>query len=110
MTGVLSRRTVLRALGALPVAFAAGRAGPAAADSADSAPALIAAQRRLAFATAQAEELAAPLSTLSGRLPPALTGVLWRTARPSTTVSATATATGSTAMAWCRPSPSPGPA
>ena len=78
MRAAPSRRAVLRALGALPVAFAAGRAGPAAADSADSAPELTAAQRRLAFATAAAEELAAPLATLSGRLPADLTGVLWR--------------------------------
>ncbi|MCY4478272.1 MAG: carotenoid oxygenase family protein, partial [Rhodospirillales bacterium] len=78
MTAAPSRRALLRALGALPVALAAGRAVPAAADSADSAPALSAAQRRLAFATAQAEELAAPLTTLAGRLPPGLTGVLWR--------------------------------
>ena len=78
MRAAPSRRTVLRAIGALPVALAAGRAGSAAADSADSAPALTAAQRRLAFATAAAESLAAPLTTLSGRLPPDLTGVLWR--------------------------------
>ena len=78
MTAAPSRRALLRALGALPVALAAGRAVPAAAASADSAPVLTATQRRLAFATAQAEELAAPLTTLAGRLPPGLTGVLWR--------------------------------
>ena len=77
MTAALSRRGVLRALGALPVALAAGRAG-AAADSTDSEPALTAAQRRLAFATPPAEALAAPLTTHSGRLPPDLAGVLWR--------------------------------
>ena len=72
-----SRRAVLRALGSLSVVMAAGRAG-AAADAADPAPALSVDQRRLAFATAPAETLAAPLTTLAGRLPPDLTGVLWR--------------------------------
>ena len=78
MTAAPSRRVVLRALGALPVALAAGRAGAASGDAAGPEPALTAAQRRLAFATAPAEELAAPLKTLSGRLPADLTGVLWR--------------------------------
>ena len=76
MTGALSRRALLQALGALPVLLAAGRAG--AGDAAGSAPMLSAAQRRLGFATAEAEELAAPLTTLAGRLPPGLAGVLWR--------------------------------
>ena len=76
MTGSLSRRAVLRALGALPVLAATGRAGAASGDEAEPAP--TAAQRRLAFATAQAETLAAPLTTLAGRLPTDLTGVLWR--------------------------------
>ena len=78
MTAVLSRRAVLRALGALPVLLAAGRGAAASGDAADAAPSLSAAQRRLGFASAQAEELAAPLTTLAGRLPPDLTGVLWR--------------------------------
>ena len=78
MTGTPSRRAVLQALGALPVLMAAGRAGAAAGDAADPAPPLSAAQRLTGFATAQAETLAAPLTTLSGRLPPALAGVLWR--------------------------------
>ncbi len=78
MTAEVSRRAVLRALGALPAVLAAGGAGPAAADSADTALALTTAQRRLAFATAAAETLAAPLTTLAGRLPSDLTGVLWR--------------------------------
>ena len=77
MTGTLSRRALLQALGALPVLLAAGRAG-ADTVAADAAPALTAAQRRLGFATAAAETLAAPLTALSGRLPPALAGVLWR--------------------------------
>ena len=75
MTGAPSRRAVLQALGSLPVLVAAGR-GAAAGDS-DRSP-LSAAQRLTGFATAQAETLAAPLTTLSGRLPPALAGVLWR--------------------------------
>ena len=78
MTGTPSRRAVLQALGALPVLMAAGRAGAAADDAADPVPPLSAAQRLTGFATAQAETFAAPLTTLSGRLPPALAGVLWR--------------------------------
>ena len=76
MTGAPSRRALLQALGALPVLVAAGRAGAAGGEAAE--PALTAAQRRLPFATAQAETLAAPLTTLAGRLPPDLAGVLWR--------------------------------
>ena len=76
MTGTLTRRTVLQALGALPVLAAAGGGAAAAGDAAP--PPLSAAQRRLAFGSAQAETLAAPLTTLSGRLPPDLAGVLWR--------------------------------
>ena len=78
MTGSPSRRAVLQGLGALPVLAAVGKAGAAADDAADPAPPLSAAQRLAGFATAQAETLAAPLTTLSGRLPPALAGVLWR--------------------------------
>ena len=78
MTAAPSRRAVLQGLGALPVLVAAGRAGAAAGDAADPAPPLSAAQRLTGFATAQAETLAAPLTTLAGRLPPDLTGVLWR--------------------------------
>ena len=73
MTGALSRRALLQALGALPVLLAAGRAG-----ASRDATALSAAQRLMGFATAEAEELAAPLATLAGRLPPSLAGVLWR--------------------------------
>ncbi len=76
MTGAPTRRAVLQALGALPVLMAAGRAGAGSGEAAEPGPS--AAQRRLAFATAQAETLAAPLATLAGRLPPDLTGVLWR--------------------------------
>ena len=78
MRGALSRRRVLQALGAFPVVLAAGGAGAAAEAAAGGVPALSTEQRRLAFATAAADALAAPLATLSGRLPPALTGVLWR--------------------------------
>ncbi|MDE0202258.1 MAG: carotenoid oxygenase family protein, partial [Rhodospirillaceae bacterium] len=78
MTAAPSRRAVLTALGALPVVLAAGWAGAASGNAADPAPALTAAQRRLPFATALAETLAAPLTTLVGRLPADLTGVLWR--------------------------------
>ena len=76
MSGAPTRRAVLRAFEALPVLLAAGRAGAASGEGAE--PALSAEQRRLAFATARAETLAAPLTAVSGRLPPALTGVLWR--------------------------------
>ena len=78
MTGALSRRALLQALGALPVLLATGRAGATTGDAAGSAPILSAAQRRLIFATAEAEELAAPLTTLVGRRPPDLAGVHWR--------------------------------
>ena len=78
MTGSPSRRAVLQGLGALPVLAAVGKAGAAAGDAADPSPPLSAAQRLTGFATAQAETLAAPLTTLAGRLPPALAGVLWR--------------------------------
>ena len=78
MTDTLSRRTLLQALGGLPVLLAAGSLGAASGDAADSAAPVSPEQRRLGFATAAAEELAAPLTTLSGRLPPALSGVLWR--------------------------------
>ncbi len=61
----------MRAAGSLPLLFAARAAGAAAPGSSDENPAL-------AFATAQAERLAAPLQTLEGRLPSELAGVLWR--------------------------------
>ena len=76
MTGAPTRRAVLQALGALPVLVAAGRAGAGSGDAAE--PGLSAEQRMLAFATAPAETLAAPLTTVAGRLPPDLAGVLWR--------------------------------
>ena len=78
MSGTLSRRTLLQALAGLPVALAAGGTAAAGENAADPAPALTAAQRRLGFASAQAERLEAPLATIAGRLPAALTGVLWR--------------------------------
>lgn len=72
----LTRRDALRALGGLPVLFAAGRALAAGAD--DFAAALDREPRLLAFASARAEALEAPLAPLAGRLPPGLAGTLWR--------------------------------
>ncbi len=71
----LSRRAALRALAGLPVLTAAGAF---AGTREDFASALARDPRLLGFATARAETLAAPLETLSGRLPPGLAGVLWR--------------------------------
>ena len=64
----ISRRDALRIAGSLPLLLAAG---PASSALADEDPAL-------AFASAQAERLAAPLQTLRGRLPAGLVGTLWR--------------------------------
>ena len=69
MTMMISRRDTLRAAGSLPLLFAAGTAGAAA--GTDESPAL-------AFATAQAERLSAPLQTVQGKLPSELAGTLWR--------------------------------
>ncbi len=71
MKRTLSRRDALRAAGSLPLALAARAAGAGA-----SAPA--GEDAALAFATVQAAHFAAPLQTLHGRLPPGLTGTLWR--------------------------------
>ncbi|MCY4320428.1 MAG: carotenoid oxygenase family protein [Alphaproteobacteria bacterium] len=66
MVSYLSRRDALRAAASLPLMLAARTAGAAGEDPA------------LAFATARAERLAAPLQTLRGRVPPGLAGTLWR--------------------------------
>ena len=71
----LSRRGALRALAGLPVLMATGAA---AGIREDFAQALARDPRLLGFATARAESLSAPLTTLNGRLPPGLAGVLWR--------------------------------
>ena len=71
----LSRRTALRAIGSLPILLAAGAV---AGTREDFASALARNPRLIGFETARAEEFAAPLTTLSGRLPPELAGVLWR--------------------------------
>ncbi len=65
----ISRRDALRAAGSLPLLLAAGAAGASGVAGEDEA---------LAFATAEAERLSAPLQRLRGRLPPALAGTLWR--------------------------------
>ena len=62
----------------LPVALSAGPMAAARAHADNPASALTAAQRRLAFASPEAEALGAPLATLAGRLPVRLSGVLWR--------------------------------
>ena len=71
----LSRRAALRALAGLPVLMAAGAA---AGTREDFAEAIARDPRLIAFATARAETLAAPLETVGGRLPAGLAGVLWR--------------------------------
>ena len=75
MTVELSRRGALRALVGLPALMATGAA---AGIREDFAQALARDPRLLGFATAWAESLSAALTTLSGRLPPGLAGVLWR--------------------------------
>ena len=70
MTHRLTRRAALGAAGGLLLA------APAVLRAAAAEPAGKAAA--LGFETARAERLSAPLQTLSGRLPPDLTGVLWR--------------------------------
>ena len=57
---MISRSDTLRAAGSLPLLLAAGAAGAAA--GTDESPAL-------AFATAQAERLSAPLQTVRGTAP-----------------------------------------
>ena len=75
MNHELSRRAALRAIGSLPVLLAAGAV---AGTREDFASALARNPRLIGFETARAEEFAAPLTTLSGRLPPELAGILWR--------------------------------
>ena len=79
----LSRRDTLRALATAPllsVAARAERATPSADRGRleDFAAALADDPRLLAFANPSASQLAAPLTTVAGKLPPELTGVLWR--------------------------------
>ena len=71
----LSRRDALRVIGSLPVLLAAGAS---AGTREDFASALTSQPRLIGFETARAEAFAAPLTTLHGRPPPALAGVLWR--------------------------------
>ena len=71
----LSRRDTLRAMAGIPLLLAA-RAS--AGHKEDFAAGLARDAGLLAFATASATRFAAPLTTLRGRLPRALTGVLWR--------------------------------
>ena len=71
-----SRRAALRAIGGLPLMLATGAA--ALGNTEDFAAALTRDARLIGFASARAEELAGPMTTLSGRLPPDLTGILWR--------------------------------
>ena len=75
MTAGLSRRAALRALAGLPILAAAGAA---AGTREEFAGAIAGDPRLIAFATARAESFAAPLETLSGRLPRGLAGILWR--------------------------------
>ena len=75
MKNNLSRRDALRAIGGLPLLLATGAA---AGNKDDFTGALTQEPRLLGFATARAEELASPMTALSGRLPPELLGVLWR--------------------------------
>ncbi len=69
MKGSLSRRDLLLATAGLPILLAARAAGAAAPPR---EPWMI------GFASVSAEELAASLETVSGRLPAELAGVLWR--------------------------------
>lgn len=71
----LSRRAALRAFAAASVLVSAGSW---ARRREDFAAAVARNPWLLAFASVRAPELAAPLRTLGGKLPPELTGVLWR--------------------------------
>ena len=71
----LSRRDALLGISVLSVLLATRAAAGNVEDFTD---ALARDPRLIGFASARAEELAAPLTTLSGRLPPELAGVLWR--------------------------------
>ena len=71
----ISRRDALFAFGSLPILLATRTA---LGNTDGFAAALAREQRLIGFASARAEEFVAPLTTLSGRLPPELTGVLWR--------------------------------
>ena len=71
----LSRPDALRVIGSLPILLATGAL---AGTREDFAAALARQPALIAFETARAEAFAAPLTTLIGRLPPALAGVLWR--------------------------------
>ena len=71
----LSRRDALRVIGSLPILLATGAL---AGTREDFAAALARQPALIAFEMARAEAFAAPLTTLIGRLPPALAGVLWR--------------------------------
>ena len=71
----LSRRDALRVIGSLPVLLTSG----AAAGTREDFASVLARQPELiGFETVRAEEFTASLTTLIGRLPPALAGVLWR--------------------------------
>ena len=71
----ISRRAALRTLAGLPLLMAAGAA---AGTREDFAAAIARDPRLIAFATARADSLAAPLVTSSGHLPAGLAGILWR--------------------------------
>ena len=75
MRDVLSRRDVLRGVSGLPFALATSTA---LGQTEDFTSALSRKPGLLGFASARGEQLAAPMTTRSGRLPPDLTGTLWR--------------------------------
>ena len=75
MKDMLSRRDVLGGIGGLPFMLSTSAA---LGQTEDFTAALSRNPGLLGFATARGEQLASPMTTRSGRLPPDLTGTLWR--------------------------------
>ena len=75
MNDMYSRRDVLRAINSLAFMFATGAARG---QTKDFGSALSRNPGLIGFASARGEQLTAPMTTRSGRLPPDLTGTLWR--------------------------------
>ena len=75
MNDMLSRRDVLRGISGLPFMLPTSAA---LGQTEDFSSALARNPGLIGFASARGEQLAAPMTTRSGRLPPDLTGTLWR--------------------------------
>ena len=75
MKNMFSRRDVLRGFGSLPLVLATSAAHG---QTDDFSSALARNPGLIGFASARGEQLAAPMTTRSGLLPPELAGTLWR--------------------------------